>query len=188
MKNQNKKTSIIIVIAVGIISIIGMFMFAQNREGGKGLFGEREKGTAETPANPDALTTVEGGTRKIIQTNIQTPEPNEAAPSADVAVPKGVSVIGEKKQIALRTFGMRGENGAFSPRTLVVNDLDVIEIEFTAVDADYDIFFPDFGVLKKIGAGSTAMLQFQAPDFGEYEFGCKELCKGKGKLIVNKRQ
>ena len=57
-------------------------------------------------------------------------------------------------------------------------------------DADYDIFFPDFGVYKELPEGKLATLQFQATPFGKYNFFCKNACEKevRGTLIVNERK
>lgn len=183
MENKGIKNPAIIGIVLGIL-IVGGVAYISKKNSTK----EPEDTRAEKTRNPDALETVEGGTREQIKTKIATPEPRDAAPSNDVAVPKNAVEIGEEKQAALRTFEIRGENGTFSPSTIVVNESDVVEIDLVAVDKDYDIFFPDFGVVKSAKKGTTEKLQFQADLFGEYAFGCKELCKAEGKFIVNQKQ
>ncbi len=154
-----------------------------------------QKNTIKSPAdankdaekNPNALDTVEGGTRQKIMDEIQTPEPG-AESFGGVAVPKSAVSVGEEVRAAIRTFEIRGEGGKYVPSTIVVDELDIVEIELRAVDQDYDISLPDFGIVKTAKKGSTETIQFQAYPYGEYAFQCKDACSAEGKLIVNQRE
>ena len=70
----------------------------------------------------------------------------------------------------------------------MVNELDLLIIRLTAVDADYNLSFPDFGVNKNVSQGETVKFQIQAGRFGEYQFFCT-VCVPEvvGTLIVNKK-
>jgi len=134
----------------------------------------------------NALPTVEGGTRIVSDETIKTPEVGASTTPKDVAVPTNVLETGPS---AFRQFEMKGEGGKYVPSTLVVNEGDVIDINFTAVDAKYNVFFPDFGVYRTIEKGASMKIQFQGYPFGKYGFYCKDIC-GKevtGTLIVNKK-
>lgn len=139
------------------------------------------------PEQKDALPTVEGGTRIVTDTTIKTPGVGASSSvPKDVAVPTNVLETGPS---AFRQFEMKGEGGKYIPSTLVVNEGDVIDINFTAVDAKYNVFFPDFGVYRTIEKGASMKIQFQGYPFGKYGFYCKDIC-GKevtGTLIVNKK-
>ena len=138
------------------------------------------------PEQENALPTVEGGTRIVVDQNIKTPEVGASSTPSDVAVPTNVLETG---QSAFRQFEMKGEGGKYIPSTLVVNEGDVIDINFTAVDAKYNVFFPDFGVYRTIEKGTSMKIQFQGYPFGKYGFYCKDIC-GKevtGTLIVNQK-
>lgn len=136
------------------------------------------------PDDPEALETVEGGTRRIITEEIATPEPGEEPISSDIAVPQTVVQVGSLQR---RVFNISGEGGEFVPSILVVNEEDIITLNLTSVDGDYDIFFPDFGVVLSASQGETERAQFQTSGFGEYDFRCLELCNAEGLLIVNPR-
>lgn len=141
------------------------------------------------PENPNALQTVEGGTREVVQNAIAAPDVNATSVPEGVAVPTNVSQLsGPGGEAALRNFEIKAEGGKFSPNTIVVNDGDIITIHLTAVDGDYNIFFPDFGVFQAVSQGQTVKRQFQATPFGQYEFFCKD-CNNdaKGTLIVNEK-
>ena len=187
MENKGLKNSVVVGVVVGIIIVAGIIFLLQKQSVKNDGIPEGGNETA-VQANPDALPTVEGGTREKIKTEIATPEPGLPAPSGDVAVPKSAVVVGQEKQAAIRTFEVRGEVGKFSPSTIVVNELDVIEIDLNAVDSDYDIFFPDFGVFKSVNKGTSGKIQFQAYPYGEYAFRCKDACAAEGKLVVNQKE
>lgn len=138
------------------------------------------------PEQENALPTVEGGTRIVVDETIKTPEVGASSTPTDVAVPTNVLETGPS---AFRQFEMKGEGGKYVPSTLVVNEGDVIDINFTAVDAKYNVFFPDFGVYRTIEKGTSMKIQFQGYPFGKYGFYCKDICGSEvtGTLIVNQK-
>ena len=184
MENKGLKNPAVIGIILGILIVGAVIYVSQNKNKAGNQENVEEAGKTK---NPNALETIAGGTREKIKNDIKTPEPTDSVPSGDVAVPKSAVRVGEEKQAAIRTFEIRGEGGAFVPSTIVVDELDVIEIELKAVDNDYDIFFPDFGIIKTAKRGTTEKIQFQAYPFGEYKFGCGESCQAEGKFIVNEK-
>ena len=178
-----------IVAGVFVLAVILVLFFAL-----RGRVGQEESEALKgpdvfRPGNLEALPTVEGGTREIIKEEIATPELGSTDAPEGVAVPTNVSQLsGPGGEISLRDFEIRAEGGKYVPATIVVNDGDVVKITFTAVDADYDIFIPDFGVLAVAKEGGVVKTQFQAAPFGEYEFFCKNCGdKTEGRLIVNER-
>jgi len=188
--NKNSKTSIAIGLAVGILVILFIVIGAGKRaKAPDGRGSPRTPSAPETAPKEEKLPTVEGGTRAMISETITAPEPG-ATSSGDVAVPiSSIELKGASATAALRTFEMKAEKNTFTPATIVVNELDVIEIKFTAVDKDYSVLLPDFGVYRKASAGETVKIQFQAYPFGEYTFLCSDVCAPavQGKFIVNKR-
>ncbi|MFH0712383.1 MAG: cupredoxin domain-containing protein [Candidatus Jorgensenbacteria bacterium] len=186
---MNKKN---IFILVGVVVLIVVLVILGTRLGGEkaGEEGEGVSGEdAFRPDNPEALSTVEGGTREVVQEKIATPELGATDVPEGVAVPTNVSQLsGPGGEAGLRDFEIRAENGKFSPNTIVVNDGDIINVIVTAVDGDYNFFFPDFGVYQFVKAGTTAKRQFQATPFGQYEFYCKDCGNdARGTLIVNEK-
>lgn len=188
---QRKQTIIITVLVVVVVVIV---ILGTQLGGGPGEPGATEGGEEAVevlgedvfrPENPEALETVQGGTRETIKEGVATPEAGETAGSEDVAVPVGVTPVGSA---AIRTFELTGEGARITPSTVIVNENDIITIRLSAVDADYDLSFPDFGVYKKVSQGDTAKIQFQGRPYGEYQFSCN-LCSGsfEGKLIVNQK-
>jgi len=141
------------------------------------------------PGNPKALPTVQGGTREVIQRKIATPELGATSTPKGVAVPTNVSQLsGPGGEAALRDFEIKADKGKFSPDTIVVNDGDVVTIHLTAVDADYNIYFPDFGMYLPVKKGETRKSQGQFTGVGQYQFFCKDCNnEAKGTLIVNEK-
>lgn len=85
-------------------------------------------------------------------------------------------------------FSVSGEGGELSEDLIVVDVLDIIEIHFTAVDGDYGISFPDFGVGKSVSAGEATKFQFQAQFVGNYEISCGGCRPGwEGKFVVREK-
>lgn len=185
MEEGNKKNIVIGVVAGVLLIVVGVWFFGGKNTAEKGASVPKGPDVFR-PENPKALPTIEGGTREALKEKIETPEVGAEPKSADVAVPMSVSQIGTA---AGRTFEIKGENGAFSPNTIVVNEFDIITVSLSAVDAEYSISFPDFGIYWKVEKNSSARRQFQAYPFGEYVFSCSDVCKTPvlGKLIVNKK-
>ena len=122
-----------------------------------------------------------------MQEKIATPGEGDTEAPKDVAVPTMVVATGPA---AFRHFDITASGDAYSPSTIVVNEGDVVDLNFTAADKNYDMFFPDFGVYKAAQKGQTVKLQFQGYPFGQYAFRCSESCgstKVEGRLIVNKK-
>jgi hypothetical protein len=76
-----------------------------------------------------------------------------------------------------------------SPSLVVVNEKDVVNLNFTAVDGDYIISLSDFGIVRTIAKSKTVQVQFQASPFGKFSVICKNCGSGTalGSLIVNKQ-
>lgn len=190
-----------IIVGVAVVVVVGALLAIGSNQGwfgAKNVVPESTISTTTTsnvntpgtdvfrPEQKDALPTVEGGTRVVADETIKTPEVGASSTPKDIAVPTNVLETGPS---AFRQFEMKGEGGKYTPSTLVVNEGDVIDINFTAVDAKYNVFFPDFGVYRTIEKGASMKIQFQGYPFGKYGFYCKDIC-GKevtGTLIVNKK-
>ena len=179
-----------ILIGIGVVVVLLIIAGLVFTKGGPAS----PTGTQEaTPAgflsdNPNALPTVQGGTREKVTTAIPTPDVNATSVSKDVAIPFNVQETGN---ISFRQFEIRGEGNQFVPDTIVVNAGDVIDLKLTAVDGDYNIFFPDFGIKVAVAEGQSTKpgaINFQAATYGQYLFSCS-ICRGTvtGTLIVNQK-
>ncbi|MFA6364946.1 MAG: hypothetical protein WCW78_00900 [Candidatus Paceibacterota bacterium] len=188
MLAENKK--IIGIAVVAAIFVIAAFVFfvpvkkdTQPTSDNKRI-GATNEGYVSSSTN--ALPTVEGGTRTAVEMNIPTPGSGAASPSLkDVAIPTEVIPTGG---LGFRKFIIRGEGNKFIPSTIVVNELDIIDLTFEAVDTNYNLYFPDFAVLINAGKGSSGKAQFQATQYGQYQFTCMDCGNEmKGTLIINKK-
>lgn len=83
---------------------------------------------------------------------------------------------------------MKGENNAFEPPTLIVNEGDVVDIRLAAMDRDYEIYLPGLGIYKLVAKGKKSEIQFQAFPAGEHIFGCKAECANppRASLVINR--
>lgn len=188
MEQNGKKIAVIVVVVV-LVALVAWWLIATLGGGKPGAGGGEGAPLGEDtlrPENAEALATVEGGTREVVQEAIATPEVGATDVPSGVAVPQNVVETGPS---SFRQFNIEGNGGDFVPSTIVVNEGDVIDINFTAVDDEYNVYFPDFGISKTFARGQSGKIQFQGYPFGEYRFYCKDVCSGtvEGKLIVNKR-
>lgn len=83
---------------------------------------------------------------------------------------------------------MRGDGNSFDPNSLVVNEGDVIDIQLSAIDRDYEIYLPGLGIYKLVPKGQKSEVQFQAYPAGEHLFACKDDCSNppQASLVINK--
>ncbi len=184
--SEQTKIAIFSGIIIGIIITVGVIAVINREEIFPTENQEQEEASEQIVEDPNALPTVDGGTRERIQEIIETPEPGSTA-EEDIAIPRYAAPAGKKGESALRTFDIKVESNAFIPSTIVVDEKDLVKLEITAQDADYDIFFPDLGVFKELPQGKLVKLQIQAYPFGKYQFFCKNACdeEVKGTLIAN---
>ncbi|MEK7651036.1 MAG: cupredoxin domain-containing protein [Patescibacteria group bacterium] len=194
---EPNKRNLIIGGVIAAVVVVGLAWWGLSNRGGQIGTTGTGSGTAKTgapkgqdsmrPENAKALQTVQGGTREVVQTKIATPGEGATSAGKGVAVPTTVVQTGPA---AFRHFDISASGNDYSPNIIVVNEGDVIDLNFTAVDKGYDIFFSDFGIYKAAAKGELVKLQFQGNPYGEYKFYCKDSCGGakvEGKLIVNKK-
>ncbi|MBI2591272.1 MAG: cupredoxin domain-containing protein [Candidatus Brennerbacteria bacterium] len=119
---------------------------------------------------------------------IKVPEPGDQT-AENVAAPTNVQPAAPGIAAKDRTFTIQGENGVFTPSTIIVKVGDTVRLTINAVDKEYDFVLPDYGfATQPIAAGASTFLGFQALNSGKFIFYCK-LCGGvnstaKGELIV----
>lgn len=83
---------------------------------------------------------------------------------------------------------MRAENNVFEPPSLIVREGDVVDINLSAMDRDYEVYLPGLGVYKLVAKGQKSKIQFQAYPAGEHAFACKADCANPphGLLVINR--
>lgn len=170
---QNKqKINLIIAVAV-IVLLVFVILFwpraktnplVQNPStGSQGSVGQLAT-VAAVPANttvPNEGDNVKGG---VAVPQIQVPAHPSGAGTGD-----------------LRQFAITADNDAFTPATIIVKNGDIIDLEITAVDKNYDFTQPDYGFSAvPVQKGTTAKIQFETLTTGKFTFYCTS-CGGPNK-------
>jgi len=196
---NQKKQIFISIVAAFLVLILLYFIFIYNRNKGGNLSqggnnNYQNVKTSETSSlitqstSSNALTTVPGGTREVIQEKIATPDVNSSVPQ-NVARP---TTVLPAEGNALRQFEIKAQEGKFIPSIIVVNEGDVVNLVLNAVDSDYNIYFPDFGNVILAKKGTNGRGQFTASPYGQYKFFCDQkttpTCPPNmsGTFIINK--
>ena len=133
--------------------------------------------------------------RKPVPVGTVVPEIDTEMPAGlkdKIAVPEATAPVnptsGSDAQI--RTYTVRAEANKFIPEKIIVNQGDIVHIDFTAVDKDYDFVLGGYNMKQNVKAGGTASLEFQALKDGDFIYYCNT-CGGleagpQGHIIVVK--
>ena len=186
---MNKAKTVAIIAVIAIVIIGGIYLL---KAGAKkiNLTGKQANQPVQTNGagnQTGAGKTPESATRSTVPENIKVPEVGEKTDNS-VAVPASVSPAAPGVSAKFRSFDIKGENGVFSPATVIVKKGDTVRINFLAVDKDYDVTFPDYGMKQTAKKGESKVLEFQAVAEGKFAYYC-EACGGltgtaKGYIIV----
>ncbi|MFA5051383.1 MAG: cupredoxin domain-containing protein [Patescibacteria group bacterium] len=176
-------------ILIGIIVLIGIvILISQLGKGDKKITPkEGEITLGVNPVIPD-LTPTGPITREEVPENIVVPELGEKPTSEKIAVPETVVDAAPGVESKFRRFEIRAEKNTYIPSEIIVNQGDIVHIDFTAIDKTYDITFPDYGMDQTANLGETKILEFGAGTSGKFLYYC-ELCGGiegkvQGHIIV----
>lgn len=134
--------------------------------------------TSATPLNPPRLTY---------------PKFNEAVPSdmsptsPDKVITKNVT--GRKESVTV--YNITAENWTYKPGLLVVKKGEQVNLNFTAVDRDYDLeIAAPIGAYVSVKKGEMMTIGFGADRVGTYEIRCQKICPDgkdmKGELVIIK--
>ena len=131
--------------------------------------------------------------REEVPGDVKVPGMNETLTDAEkevIAVPSIVTPAAPGASASFRSFSISGDGGKFVPAEIIARLNDIVHVTFTAVDKDYDIVFPSYGMRQSAKKGETKILEFQAVSEGSYTYYC-DSCGGanspaKGKIIVVK--
>lgn len=175
------KKTLYIIIGVVVLVIAGLvgLLLAQN-DSTSSLTGTANPGSLNGAAGTPLSETYEE-----VPKNIEVPDldSTEASVPEDVAIPKAVTSAAPGVSASLRVFEIKGENDTFSPSTVIAYTGDTIHVNFTAVDKEYDITFPDYNMKQTASKGQTKVLEFQAQATGKFTYYC-DLCGGlKSKTV-----
>ena len=131
--------------------------------------------------------------RTEVPTNIVVPSKTTKLTEAEkkeIAIPIVVMPAAPGTESSFRSFDIKAEAGIFTPNKIIVKLGDTVHINFTAIDKDYDIVFPSYGMKQSAKKGQTKILEFQASNEGSFLYYC-EICGGeqsttKGNVIIVK--
>jgi len=171
---KNKKNLIILIIVVILIILI--------------LVSTKSKIAIPSPENEGVVESEESLTKLEVPENITVPELEDQLENKEIAVPLTVSKAGPQTEAMFRRFEISAEKDKYSPSEVIVNEKDTVHIDFTAIDKEYDITFPDYGMKQTAKPGEKKILEFQALTSGKFLYYC-DLCGGiegktKGYIIV----
>ncbi len=109
--------------------------------------------------------------------NIKVPSAGESISNHDISSPVAVAPSTTNPGEVVRTFNVRAFNNNYDHNTIIVNDGDLVKINFTAVDDAYDLTIPVLKLQVSAKKGETKLLEFKATPAGKYLFYC-DLCGG----------
>jgi len=135
--------------------------------------------TTNNPSNYIAATTSDQFTTPV-PANTKVPTAGEVLPPDQqkiIAVPTTVVDSAPGTTAQFRTFNISAAGGRFTPYQIRANLGDTVHINFTAVDKDYDITFPTYGMMQSAKKGETKILEFLAQADGRFLYYC-ESCGG----------
>lgn len=171
MENINLPKKFVIGAALAAVALIAIAFYLGSRLPGESIWPTSGGGSgSEAPQST---------TRAAVPTDIVVPGKGDKV-SGDVAVPSTEVTAAPNAQSKLRIFSINISGNEFSPSTVAVYQGDSIQIKFTAVDKNYDVTQPDYGLKLSILKGSTKTLAFDATNVGKYTFYC-ESCGGPDK-------
>lgn len=118
---------------------------------------------------------------------------NDTAATFTTKIPENIPTI--KPEVAtttkngeLKRFGIKMENEKFSPSQIAIKQNDILNIEFKAIDKDYDVAFnsPSLQASFTIKKGETRAIVFSDLKKGTHTFSCATKCSKEmsGALIV----
>lgn len=99
------------------------------------------------------------------------PEPTSDVPEG-VARPKTTSPLNGGSPNRFRRFSIEIKRDTFVPYTVIVHQGDIVHIDMTAVDKEYDFFQPDLGLRQTFKKGETKPIEFNPFTEGAFTFFC----------------
>ena len=85
------------------------------------------------------------------------------------------------------TFRLAINKYGYEPNSITVKQGDVVQIEVSAIDEEYDFSIPYNGIYQAVKKGETKTVSFRAFDAGTLSFKCRDYCPEsgeEGKFIV----
>ncbi len=174
------KKKLILIIGFFVILLLVLVVFLElkksknetkiNNESVGNIYLPDEKTTAIVPND-----FVETDARKAVPVGVVVPEPSDVMPDNlvnEIAVPTAAVQAASGTDTKIRVFNVSADGGVFTPSKIIANQGDIIHIEFTAVDRDYDLVFAGYGMSATVSQAQTKSLEFQASLDGRFPYYC----------------
>src|SRR3990170_1861910 len=110
--------------------------------------------------------------KPTIPKDIKIPEPNESSSEKGLAIPLSSRDALDGSVSKYRTFNITAKNNAFSVNKIIVNQYDIVSIQFLSEDNTYDFTIPEYNVTQKTASGEIKKVEFQAVNDGYFKFVC----------------
>jgi len=157
------------------------------------------------PVYPEVATSTATGTTPVIPTEVApfraevpkdivvpelTTKPQELK-DKEIVIPTVVVAAAPGVESKFRSFSISADKNFYNPSKIIARVGDTVHINFTAVDKDYDIVFPNYRMSQVAKKGQTKILEFQAQQEGDFLYYC-QACGGPNSqtvghiIIVNK--
>lgn len=177
------KKKLLIIVGIVALAIVAISFGYWLGGGGTTSSSEQSSGVGAStglPGTPASSTSP--GIPAVAAVPPNTSVPDEGATDAppDVAVPVTQSAGNPAGTVSYRSFNISIDDGAYDPSTVIVKQGDTVNLELTAVDANYEFTQPNYGFNDSIMKGETQTIQFQALRSGDFTFYC-ESCGGPSK-------
>ncbi len=170
---MNKNT---IIISAVVVLGVGMIIYGFSNKSGVGNSDSKSANNSQNETPPST-------TRIPLDAsvnNIIVPNQDSKNLPANVARPENVVPAAPGSDSKLRIFEIKIDKNKFIPDTVIVNSGDVLNLQFSAIDKNYDISQPDFGFSKSIKKGGSGLISLQASASGKFKFFCPS-CGGPDK-------
>ncbi len=152
---------------VCVLVLIGVF-HQKNQ-----LMGINEEGKNETAIPPREEAKTFGYSPEVPKEVVTTTAPKAEAPASS----------NPALNTKMRFYDMKATNKGFVPSNIAVNKGDTVEIDFTAVDGNYDLDFPYLGAyFSTVKKGEMKKFPFDTNLSGTFIFECKNSCPASGKI------
>jgi heme/copper-type cytochrome/quinol oxidase subunit 2 len=184
MELTNKKEMIIAAAAAVVIVVVIVAFIAVGKRGNVPSVVNNNSQATGSPASVSGSATSASTsapvTRLPVPANVVVPDAGAQNVAQGIAVPQveaAASPVGNNKY---RSFNIIIQNGQFMPDTIAVNLGDVVNLNLSAVGANYDFTQPDYSLGVPVPAGGNVRKQFQANVSGKFVFYCST-CGGPAK-------
>ena len=181
---DEKKKKIIIEVVVGVVVlavIVVIVVFALRGSGGAGSKATQSPNQPQTSGAPlNKLASSTASTVTSVPAGTSVPNKGATSTPSNVAVPVVQGPGSPSGDVSYRSFNISIDGGAYSPSTVIVKVGDTVNLELTAVDANYSFTQPNYNFNDPIAKGKTQTVQFQALQVGNFTFYCAS-CGGPSK-------